>query len=724
MLSGGPSDYRDDMPDARRIGLTALGFVAAMLVTVGLVRLDPASEIPGLEQAAPREIPVAVVGEAPDAKILRDALNGPSDHPLAARLAASLEIADRRLRDREVSGVVVMGPDGHHTLRVAGAGGVAEAEKVTEEVTRILASSAQRVTVEDVVPVRDGDPRGVGPFRLGAAWTILGLAFAGLLGLVFGDRSAGPRLVVVRFAGLAIGALVAGVGGAVISDVLLDRLAAPFWPLALVGAAAVFGTGAVGIGLIAWFGRLGFGLAALGLAVGVPGAIGAWPLTPLPTVWPTLLAWLPPGVTTWAVRGIAYFDGSGLGRVLFVLGLWSLVGVVAATTAARTGPIRPGHRGLHPVLARHRLVGSLLAVATFGLLVVVPAVPAFTTTDLEPALQVRCRAFDTPTSVEQLNRQVERIDDFAGVVGGDVGASTRLRDGRLLFVFGDTVHRPGYGAPMVRNSMLLFAPGCAGAYERRDRGAVIPDRADGVGYWPMSAAAVRVRGHDLLGVTAQRVANDRRDDLGFRNLGPALAVFSVEEGRPPVLQRVVDLGPDDPDRSRPTWGAATAVVDDVVYVYGTSRTEPGFGWSVSVARVRLVDIADQSAWRYWDGRDWQADPERAAVLIDQHEGVSQTFSVFRHGESWYAVSKRDDFVGTDLVVWKAPAPTGPFTAHPPAARIPSTETKLRYMPLAHPELLPEPGTMVVSYSRNTTETDTIQDDPSRYRPEFLRIDLP
>src|SRR5690606_26885497 len=139
--SGGPSDYRDGMPDARRIGLTALGFVAAMLVTVGLVRLDPASEIPGLEQAAPREIPVAVVGEAPDAKILRDALNGPSDHPLAARLAASLEIADRRLRDREVSGVGGMGPDGHHTLRVAGAGGAAEAQKGPGEATSIRASS-------------------------------------------------------------------------------------------------------------------------------------------------------------------------------------------------------------------------------------------------------------------------------------------------------------------------------------------------------------------------------------------------------------------------------------------------------------------------------------------------------------------------------------------------------------------------------------------------------
>ena len=58
------------------------------------------------------------------------------------------------------------------------------------------------------------------------------------------------------------------------------------------------------------------------------------------------------------------------------------------------------------------------------------------------------------------------------------------------------------------------------------------------------------------------------------------------------------------------------------------------------------------------------------------------------------------------------------------AQIPSTSSQLRYMPLAHAELLPEPGTMVVSVSRNTTEIEQIPNDPSLYRPEFLRIDLP
>src|SRR5690606_12911572 len=51
----GPRGYGERMPRVRGLELTALGFVLAMLLTVLLVRIDPASEIPGLTQAAPRE---------------------------------------------------------------------------------------------------------------------------------------------------------------------------------------------------------------------------------------------------------------------------------------------------------------------------------------------------------------------------------------------------------------------------------------------------------------------------------------------------------------------------------------------------------------------------------------------------------------------------------------------------------------------------------------------
>ena len=64
-------------------------------------------------------------------------------------------------------------------------------------------------------------------------------------------------------------------------------------------------------------------------------------------------------------------------------------------------------------------------------------------------------------------------------------------------------------------------------------------------------------------------------------------------------------------------------------------------------------------------------------------------------------------------------------AHDPAvAPIESKTGQLRYMPLAHPELFPKKGTVVVSYSNNDADLDRVIDDPLRYRPKFLRIALP
>ncbi|MET0467961.1 MAG: DUF4185 domain-containing protein, partial [Aeromicrobium sp.] len=474
----------------------------------------------------------------------------------------------------------------------------------------------------------------------------------------------------------------------------------------------------------AWFGRLGLALGILGLLIGIPGAIGAWPLTPMPVVWPTLLAWLPPGAATWAIRGLAHFDGVGVERVVLMMALWTMIGLTATTVAATEVEPQRALRDLHPSLRRRPVAATIGAFVLAGILVVTPALPAFTTNDLDPPVTVTCRPVSEPRNVEELNHRIDTVPDVAGFVGGDVGASTTLEDGRRLFVFGDTIRRPGYASrTMVRNSMLLFGPTCVGLVQRRDRGAMIPDRADGVGYWPMSVAAVDL-GRDLVGVMAQRVHQTGDELFEFENLGPAVAIFRAEPGRAPVLQRVVDLGKDDPDPSRPTWGAAATVVGDAVYLYGTSReSDAGFGWGVSVARVKLLDVTDQSKWRYWDGQRWQRDAGRASTLIGQADGVSQTFSVFREGDRWYALSKRADFIGTDLVVWTAPGPTGPFTAAPAVAQIPSTASELRYMPLAHPGLFPKDGTMVVSVSRNTADGD-VQADPSLYRPEFLRVDLP
>lgn len=371
-----------------------------------------------------------------------------------------------------------------------------------------------------------------------------------------------------------------------------------------------------------------------------------------------------------------------------------------------------------------------LAALLLGATLLVPAretVPD--APDLPGASETRCLDIGPITDVAALDRFARTVRGDPGFAGGDVGASVELQDGRFLFVFGDTLRGDSFdGEQFVHNSMLVFSPGCGQVVLPADHGAIVPDRADGVGYWPMSVARVPREGYDLVGVGVQRVRPTGSGVFSFEVLGPAVATFIVPVGKAPQLLGVHDLGADHADPTRPMWGAAAAVHHGWVYCYGTSRPADATtgGFALQVARFRPEDLARPGAWRYWDGGRWQDDPDRAAVLVPAAGGVSETLSVFHQGRRWYALSKRDEVLGSDLTVWTAPGPTGPFTAAPALAQIPSDAATgtLRYLPLAHPALLPVPGTVVVGYSENNTDVTVVRDDPRRYRPRFLRVVLP
>jgi len=348
------------------------------------------------------------------------------------------------------------------------------------------------------------------------------------------------------------------------------------------------------------------------------------------------------------------------------------------------------------------------------------------------ATRTECMDLSEVRTVADLNRFVQQVRGDPAFAGGDVGASTRLQDDRLLFVFGDTLRDPSFdGQQFVRNSMLVVSETCASVVLPADNGAVIPDRADGVGYWPMSVARIRRPGYDLVGVAAQRVRRNGDESagvFGFDILGPAIAIYVVPAGGVPQLIALKDIGLDRVDVTVPMWGAASAVVGGWVYLYGTARPADATygGFSLRVARVRPDQAQQLGQWEFWDGASWQPDADAAVELIGADGGVSQTLSVFELDGGWYAVSKQDEVLGTDLAIWTAPGPTGPFTLAARPVAIPSDAATgtLRYMPLAHPALLPEPGTVVVSYSQNDTDFDDVVDDPRIYRPRFVRVRLP
>ncbi|QMW66473.1 DUF4185 domain-containing protein [Mumia sp. ZJ1417] len=341
-----------------------------------------------------------------------------------------------------------------------------------------------------------------------------------------------------------------------------------------------------------------------------------------------------------------------------------------------------------------------------------------------------CVSIPRLRSITDLQSIVDTTRGGAALQGADVGADLTLQDGRRIWVMGDTLRAADFdGQRFVRNSMLLISDGCAQTVLPEDNGALIPDRADGVGYWPMSIGRVHRNGVDVVGVGVQRVrGTGGASSTDFENLGPAIAVFHVEPGGVPQLVEVKDIGRDDPSRKRPTWGAAVAIKGEWVYLYGTANPEVDgvFGYSLRVARVHIDHLRDHSRWRYWDGTEWSKNAAEAVELIPAQGGVSQTLSVFEQDGSWYAVSKQDEFLGQDLVIWKAPAPSGPFTRASTVARIPSNAVtgQLRYMPLAHPAILPVPGTVIVSYSRNNTDLGKVEANPFLYRPAFIRVRLP
>ena len=68
-------------------------------------------------------------------------------------------------------------------------------------------------------------------------------------------------------------------------------------------------------------------------------------------------------------------------------------------------------------------------------------------------------------------------------------------------------------------------------------------------------------------------------------------------------------------------------------------------------------------------------------------------------------------------------PQGAVADHTPRS-VPRSPSLLRYMPLAHPEVPSDAGTVAVSICRNSANPALLLATPEVYRPYFVSIELP
>ncbi|MDT0202852.1 DUF4185 domain-containing protein [Nocardioides sp. AE5] len=713
-----------------RLPRSVMAMALAFLVVGGLVAL-------GLRLALddePHRVPVVVATAPVVAVSLAEEANALPGEPFAARAAIDEESARRAVAEGTAAAALVVDLAGTaDVLVVSGALAPETADAVIERVTGLEDSYRRTVTVQ-AVPTTYADPATVDLFSLSTH--VVGFVVILVISLLRGPvgrtsrRNRARHLVLAGIAavtGLLLSVIAPGPGG-------------PFLVVAALLALAVVLAGAVTLALEALAGLAGLGLAVLLFLAQVVPLLLRSDVAFLGQPWSGLVGATPVGALDRVLSAVLLHDQTAVP-------LWPMVVLVAWLAAAllvSAGASRRHAAAADPAATRGEWRWRVVAVVTPVVLLalgVVWLVPAGLGEEPEGpplrAAETGCVETGPVKDLDDLDRITDRLrggeEVQSNFQGGDVGASIELQDGRRIFVFGDTLRDPGFeGQALVRNSMLVVEPDCLRVVTPADHGALVPDRIDPgrgapVGYWPMSLGRESRTGYDLVVVAMQRVRAQGQGTFDFEVLGPSAAVFVVPVGKVPQLVKVVDIGPDDPDPGRPMWGAASAIDDGWVYLYGTSHPdEEAFGYALQVARVRVDDVLDRSAWRFFDGTDWVVDEAEAVELIPAVKGVSQTLSVFEQDGTWFALSKRDDFLGTDLVAWTAPSPTGPFTPSEPLAQLPTDAAtgEMRYMPLAHPGLLPEPGTMVVSYSRNRTDINEVIRDPMKYRPKFIRVELP
>ncbi|RYP82630.1 DUF4185 domain-containing protein [Nocardioides guangzhouensis] len=348
-----------------------------------------------------------------------------------------------------------------------------------------------------------------------------------------------------------------------------------------------------------------------------------------------------------------------------------------------------------------------------------PAAPVFR---LEP---------DCPTpppgrrsvSAAQLNQLGESLD-LRYWQAADIGASARLHDGRLVWLFGDTVRKKGVVPGIVGNSMLVSSGRCVAQLVDDAHGPVVPDADRDTVRWPMSVAVARHGDHDVIAVLCSRTRRGSGGTMDFTFLGTTAAVFRVEDGGVPQVEKVFDLTPDSTDPDQVNWGAAAVVHGGWIYVFGTRLTgqQGVFGRELYVARTPVANPADRSGWEFRSAGGWQKDHRRAVAVLPAAGGVSQTLSVDVLDGTYVAVSKRDGDLGDFVYTWTAPQPWGPWTPRKALSAPAGFDTgDLQYAPLAHPEVPLTSGKLLVTISRNTTDGKRLLEDPELGRPKFAEI---
>ena len=311
---------------------TTLMVIGVLVLQLGFIL----SYVGAFHAPRPQRIDVGIVAPAEVAARAAARINAISGQPLQAGVVSSATAARHDVTSGSLSAALVINPAGTtDQLLVASGGGVSVASAVEAVATQGEAAQHRHLAIIDLVPLQEGDGRGLTGFYLVVGWLVGGYLVAALLGIASGARPANHRRAAIRLLALVPYAIASGLGGAVIVGPVLGALTGHFLALWGLGVLVVLSAATVTMAFQVLLGVLGIGVTVLlFVVIGNPSAGGAYQAAMLPPFWRALSSALPNGAATDTVRRIVYFGSQGITTHLVVVAAYAAVGALIALAAS------------------------------------------------------------------------------------------------------------------------------------------------------------------------------------------------------------------------------------------------------------------------------------------------------------------------------------------------------------------------------------------------------
>lgn len=285
----------------------------------------------------PKDVPIAIVGPDAQVEALTGALDARSPGLFEVTTVEDRDAAVAAIESRDAYGAILLGLDTEVLTASAGSPIIAQQlnafasvlegqiqAAVAAQVPEGVTPPTVTVTVTDVVPLAESDPRGTG--LVSAAFpVVLGGMLGGILicvALVGAARRLVALGVYAVVAGLAIAAIMQGWFGVLQGAYLLN---------AAVLASGLLAIGATIVGFAALLGRPGVAIGpVLFLLVANPISSAAQPVEFLPEPWGAIGQWFPPGAGATLLRDVSYFPAADPTFPWLVLAGWAAAGILLA----------------------------------------------------------------------------------------------------------------------------------------------------------------------------------------------------------------------------------------------------------------------------------------------------------------------------------------------------------------------------------------------------------